>query len=123
MPPTAEDASGDPRQAGTLIGPDRPDRWTDQIRHIDTYQTRPDEARGRPLSDPCGEQGDGQVSAQPSKHGGGVWLRVGSGGLFFYGKNKWCFLNLSAHDQTIELLCPIIASPFSPTMPHFNWLV
>lgn len=49
----------------TLIGPDRPDRWTDQIRHIDTYQTRPDKARDRALSDPCGEQGDGQVSGGP----------------------------------------------------------
>lgn len=46
----------------TLIRPDRPDRWTDQIRHIDMYQTRPDNARVRALSDPCGDQGDRQVN-------------------------------------------------------------
>lgn len=46
----------------TLIRSDRPDRWTDQIRHIDMYKTRPDNARVRALSDPCGEQGDRQVN-------------------------------------------------------------
>lgn len=46
----------------TLIRPDRPDRWTDQIRHIDMYQTGRDNAHVRVLSDPCGEEGDRQVN-------------------------------------------------------------
>lgn len=41
----------------TVIGPDSPDRWTDQIRHIDMYQTRQDNSDVRALSDPCGDVG------------------------------------------------------------------
>lgn len=54
----------------TLIGPDGPDRWTEQIRHIDMYQTRQDNAHVRVLSDPCGEEGDRQVNGWFSEKAG-----------------------------------------------------
>lgn len=53
----------------TLNRPDGPDRWTDQIRHIDMYQTRRDNANVRVLSDPCGEEGDGQANGWFQKAG------------------------------------------------------
>lgn len=53
----------------TLIRPDGPDRWTDQIRRIDMYQTRRDNAHVRVLSDPCGEEGDRQVNGWFQKAG------------------------------------------------------
>lgn len=47
----------------TLIRPDSPDRWTDQIRHIDMYQTRQDNSHVQVLSDSCGDVGgNGQVN-------------------------------------------------------------
>lgn len=49
------------------LTPDMPDRWTDEIRHIDTYQTRWDNAGVRAPSGPCGEVGGGKVNDWSSK--------------------------------------------------------
>lgn len=56
-------------ESKTLSRPDGPDRWADQIRHIDVYQTRRDNANVQVLSDPCGEEGDSQANGWFQKAG------------------------------------------------------
>lgn len=71
MKATWEEEEGEGKSATgikTLIRPDRPDRWTDQIRHIDMYQTRRDNGRVRVPSDPCGEEGNRQVNNNHCYH-------------------------------------------------------